>query len=130
MCSAAGFDIHSLDVDHSDLVAGYDTALVKVETMLGLGLLLALEVLLDGVALEDDPVCLVFDLHLHLFGDGGVVSDVEMGVVFGLLCSVLPDVRTQYSPCSCVYDVGARVESSQCVSAFYIDLALDCLADD
>lgn len=82
------------------------------------------------MALEDDPVCLVFDLHLYLFGDGGVVSDIEMGIVFCLLCSVLPDVRTQYSPCSCVYDVGARVESSQCVSAFNVDLALNCLADD
>lgn len=81
------------------------------------------------MAFEDDPVCLVFDLHLYLFGDGGVVSDIEVGVVFGLFCSILPDMRAQHSPCSCIDNVGARVEGSQCVSAFNVDLALDCLTD-
>lgn len=125
MCSAASLHIHSLNVDHSNLVAGHDTALVKIEAMFGLGFLLAFEVLLDGVALEDDPVCLVLDLHLYLLSDGGVVSDIEVGVVFGLFGSVLPDVGAEHSPCSCVNDVGARVEGPQRVSAFYVYLALD-----
>lgn len=93
MRSAAGLHVHILDIDHSDLVAGYDTALIQVESVFGLGLLLALEVLPDGMAFEDYPVCLVLDLHFDLFGDGGVVSDVQVGVVFGLLRAVLPDVR-------------------------------------
>lgn len=129
MCSAASLNIHSLNIDHSNLIAGHNTALVKVESVFGLGFLLAFEVFLDGVALEDDPVCLVLDLHLYLLGDGGVVSDIEVGVVFSLLGSVLPDVGAEHSPCSCVDDVGARVEGSQSVSAFYVDLALDWLAD-
>ena len=129
MRSAAGLNIHPLNIDHSDFVARHDTALVQVKSMLGLGLLLALEVLPDGVALQDNPVSLVLDLHLDLLGDGGVVGDVEVRVIFGLLCAVLPDVRAQDSPRRCVDDVGARVEGSQRVSALNVDLALDWLAD-
>lgn len=128
--AAACLHIYSLDVDHSDFVAWHDTALVQVEAVLGLGLLLALEVFVDWVSLKDDPVCLVLDLHLDLLGDGGVVSDIEMCVIFGLLGAVLPDVRAEHSPGRCVDDVGAGVEGSEGVSAFDVDLSLDGLADD
>ena len=49
--------------------------------MLGFCLLLWLEVLLDGVTFQDDSVGFVLDLHLHLFGNGSIVGDVEVGVM-------------------------------------------------
>ena len=97
--------------------------------MLGLCLFLALEVFVDWVALEDDSVCFVLDLHLYLFGDGGVMSDIEMGIVFGLLGSVLPDVRTKDASRSRIDYVGSGVEGSEGVSAFNIDLSLNWLAN-
>lgn len=128
--AAACLHVDSFDVDDSDLVTWHNTALVKIEAVLGLCLLLALEVFLDWMALKDDPVCFVFDLHFDLFCDGRVMSDVKMGIVFGLFCSVLPDVRTKHASCSRIDNVSSSVEGSEGVSAFDIDLSLNWLADD
>lgn len=67
--SAAGLHINTLDINHADLIARHDTALVEVEAMLGLCLLLAFEVLADGMGFEDDAVGFILDLHFLLLGD-------------------------------------------------------------
>lgn len=127
--SAAGLHVDSFDIHHTDLVARDDTSLIEIESVLGLCLLLALEVLSNGVTLEDDAVGLVLDLHFHLLTDGGVVGDIQMGVVFSLLRTVLPDVRTQDASSSCVDNVSSSVEGTQGVSSLNVDLSLHCLPD-
>lgn len=81
MSSAARFDINSLDVHYSNFVSRDDASLIEIKPMLGFCLLLGLEVLLDGVTFQDDPVGFVLDLHLHLFGNGSIMGDVEVGVM-------------------------------------------------
>lgn len=127
--SAACLHIDSFDIDHTNLVSRDDTSLVEIESMLGLSLLLALEVLPDGVALEDDAIGLILDLHLHLLADGGVVGDIQMGVILSLLSTVLPDVRAQDPPSCCIDNVCSSVEGTQGVSSLDINLSLHRLAD-
>lgn len=127
MSSAACLHVHPLNVHHSDLVARHNTSLIQVEAVLRLRLFLPLEVLADGVRLEHYSVCFVFDLHLYFFGDGGVVSDVQVSVVLSLLGPVLPDVRTKHPPGSSVDDVSTSMEGPQSISTLHVDLSLGTL---
>lgn len=97
--------------------------------MLSLCLLLAFEVLCDGVALEDDAIGFILNLHLYLLADGGVVGDIQMGIILSLLSTILPDVRTQDASSSCVDDMCSSVEGTQGVSSLNINLSLHCLPD-
>ena len=127
--SAAGLDIDSLDIDDPDGISRDNSTLVEVETVLGLGLLLAFEVFADGMSFQHNPIGFIFDLQFDFLGKGGVVGDIEMSIVFGLFGSVLPDVRTQDSPGRSVYDMGASVESPKCVPPVLIDTAKHLAAD-
>lgn len=125
MGAAAGLDVDALDVDDSDSVAWDDTALIEVESVLGLSLLLAFEVLSDGVTLQDDPIGFVFDFHLNFLADGGVMSDIQVSILFSFLGSVLPDMRTKDSSRSSVHDVGACVECSQGIPSLDVDFSVN-----
>jgi hypothetical protein len=56
------------------------------------------------------------------------VGDIEMGVVFCFLGTVLPDVRTQHLAGSRVDDVGASVEGAEGISSLDVNLAVHGLA--
>lgn len=51
-----------------------------------------------------------------------------MCIVFGFLGSVLPNVWTEYSSCRSKHNVGACVETAQCVPSLFIYDTFDCFA--
>lgn len=57
------------------------------------------------------------------------MGDIQMGVIFSLLSTILPDVRTQDPSGSCVDDMCSSMESTQGISSFHIDLSIHCLTD-
>lgn len=50
-----------------------------------------------------------------------------MSIVFSLLGSVLPDVRTKDSPGSSIDDMSTSMEGPQSIPTLHINLSLDCL---
>lgn len=78
MSSATGFSIDTLNIDNSELIARYYTTLIKMETILELGLSLVHERLGDRVAIVDDSIGLILDGHFFLLAQGLVMSDIQV----------------------------------------------------
>lgn len=97
--------------------------------MLGLGLLLSLEVLVNWVGLQNYPVGLVLNLHLHFLCNRRVVGNVQVSIVLSLLCSVLPNVRSKYSSCSSIDNMSSGMESSKSISTLNVNLSWGSLAN-
>lgn len=121
MSTAAGFDVSVFDVDDSELVTGDDTTLVESETEFKLSLGLVHEVLLDGLGSEDNSVGFVFNFDFFLLGDTGIMGDVQMGLVDGLLSTSLPDVGSEDLSAGSEDDVSGSVMVSELSSSFFID---------
>ena len=94
MSTAASFDINPFDIHNSNSVTWNNTPLVQVKTEFRLCFLFAFKVLTNWVSFQDDLVSFVLNLHLNLFGQGSVMSDVQMSVVFSFFSTVLPNMRT------------------------------------
>lgn len=120
--TAAGFGVDTLDVDDSQGVAGDDTTLVEMETVLLLSVSLVHEVFVDGVAVVDDSVGLIFNGALIFLRDTLEMSDVQMGTLDGLLGTILPDVGSKDLSAGGKDDMGASVMSTELASAFHIDV--------
>jgi hypothetical protein len=69
MSTTTGLDVNAFDVHDSNCITGNNTSLIQVKPMLSFGFLLAFEVFSDGVALQDDPIRLIFNFHLDFFAD-------------------------------------------------------------
>ena len=67
--SAASLNIDSFDVHNSDSVAGNNTSLIEVESMLRFSFFLTLEIFADRMAFQNDSVGLVLNLHFFFFGN-------------------------------------------------------------
>lgn len=130
MGTTACLNIDVLNVYDSDCVAGNDTSLIKVETELLLSSLLVFEVFSDWMALQNNLVSLVFDLHFFLLTDGFVVSDINVSIVFSLLSTVLPDMRTENSSCGSIYNVSTSVEADEGVSSFLVNFSNNLLTNN
>lgn len=57
-------------------------------------------------------VGLVFYLHLDVLGDGRVVGDVNMSIVFSLFGTMLPNMRTKNPTSRSVHNMRASVEGT------------------
>jgi len=68
MRATTSLNINILNIYHSKVVARNNTALVKPETKLPFCLGFVHKVFLDRMALQNDSVGLVLDLHLLVFG--------------------------------------------------------------
>ena len=90
MGTAASLGINTIDVYDSERVAWDDTALVEVESEFLLCFSLVHEILVDGVAVINDSVSLIFNSSLFLLGDTLEVSDVQVSALNGLLGTILP----------------------------------------
>lgn len=119
--ATAGFSVDTFNVHDSELVAGYHTTLVKMETVAPLGLSLVHESLVDGGAVVDDPVGRVLNGSLLLFAQALEVRDIKMGLLGRLLGTMLPDVWAQDLSASSKYDVGARVMGLELFAATLIN---------
>lgn len=125
MSTAAGFDVSIFDVNDSELVTGDDTTLVESETKFKLSLGLVHEVLLDGLGSEDNSVGFVFNFDFFLLGDTGIMGDVQMGLVDGLLSTSLPDVGSEDLSAGSKDDVSGSVMVSELSSSFFVDRTSD-----
>ena len=128
--TAASLGIGVSNVDDTESVAGDDTTLVEVETVLLLGLILGLGVLGDGLASTNSLVGLALDLHELLVGQGSIMGDIEVSLVDLLAGTVLPDVRAEHLAGGSVDKVGGGVVDAELVTTLGIDVAGDGLADE
>lgn len=67
-----------------------------MEAVFLLSLCLVHEVLIDGVAVVDNSIGLIFNGSLLVLGDALEVSNVKMSAFDGLLGTILPDVRSEH----------------------------------
>ena len=119
--AAAGLGIHTLDVDHSQGVARDDTALVEVESEFLLCFCLVHEILVNGVAVIDDSVSLIFNCSLFLLGYALEVSDVQMSALYGLLGAILPHVRSEHLAARGEHNVRAGMVCAELLAAVGVD---------
>ena len=93
--TAAGLCIDTVDVYNSERVAWDDTTLVEVESEFLLSFSLVHEILVNGVAVINNSVSLIFNSSLFLLGDTLEVSDVQVSTLNGLLGTILPHMRSE-----------------------------------
>lgn len=65
---------------------------------------------------------MVFDLHFFVLGQALEVRDVQVSLVNGLLCTMLPNMRSQDLPARCENDVRASVVRLQLLASILIDI--------
>ena len=116
--AAAGLGIHTLDVDHSEGVARDDTSLVEVESEFLLCFCLVHEILVNGVAVIDDSVSLIFNGSLFLLGYALEVSYVQVSTFYGFLGAILPHVRSEYLAARGEHNVRAGMVCAELLAAF------------
>lgn len=109
MRATTGLRVHVGNVHNSERVAGNDTTLVEREAVLKLGLSFVHKTLGDGMALHNKSVSLVFDLHLFLFGETAVVSDIQVSLLGGLLGTSLPNVGPENAAARSKYEMSSRM---------------------
>lgn len=127
--TTASLCVDSLDVDDTKRVAWNDTALVEGETELELSLSLVHESLRDVVSIVNQSVGGILNLLFLLTSQALEVSDVKMSLLFGLLGTSLPDVRSKHLATRCEYQMSSSVMSLQLSASFSIDGAESGLAD-
>ena len=108
MSTAACLSVDTFDIDDAERVAWYDTTLVKRETVFTLSFGLIHKAFRDVVTIIDQPVSLILYLLLLLASETLIVCDIKVGLLLCLLCTSLPDMRSE--------DLAARSEDQMCTS--------------
>lgn len=108
MSTAACLSVDTFDIDDAEGVAWYDTSLIKRETIFALSFSLVHKTFRDVVTIIDQSVGSILNLLLLLSSQTLVVCDIKMSLLLGLLCTSLPDVRSE--------DLAARSEDQMCSS--------------
>lgn len=119
--ATTGLRVHASDVHDSERVAGDDTTLVEGEAVLELGLGFVHEALGNAMALHNESVSLVLDLHLFLLRETAVVSDVQVGLLGGLLGTSLPHVGSENAPARSKYEMSSCVMRLQLHSSLHVN---------
>ena len=88
--TAASLCIDTVDVYDSERVAWDDTTLIEVESEFLLSFSLVHEILVNGVAVINYSVSLIFNSSLFLLGDTFEVSDVQVSALNCLFGTILP----------------------------------------
>ena len=108
MSTAACLSVDTFDIDDAEGVAWDNTSLIKRETVFALSFGLVHKTFADIVTIIDQSVGSILDLLLLLSSQTLIVCDIKMSLLLGLLCTSLPDVRSE--------DLAARSEDQMCSS--------------
>ena len=110
--TAACLGINTIDVDNSERVAWNNTTLVEMEAELLLSFCLVHEVLVNGVAVINNSISLIFDSSLFLLSDALEMSDVQVSAFNRFLGTILPDVRSKDLTARCENNMSTCMVSS------------------
>ena len=108
MSTAACLSVDTFDIDDTKGVAWDNTSLIKRETVFALSFGLVHKAFRDVVTIIDQSVGSILDLLLLLSSQTLVVCNVKMSLLLSLLCTSLPDMRSE--------DLAARSEDKMCSS--------------
>jgi hypothetical protein len=125
MRATASLSINSLNINDPQRIAWNDTSLVQMESIFEFCLGLVHKRFVDGMALEHDPICLIFNGHLLLPCQGVEMGDIYVSAVHVLFSTGLPYVRAEDSAACCEDYVGAGVETAEGVSPLGVDFSFD-----
>ena len=129
MSTTTCLNINTLNVNNSDSVTRNNAALIKVESMLLFSSLLVLKIFRNWMSFKNNFISFILDLHFLLFSNRLIVSNINMSIMFSLLSTMLPNMRTKNSTSSSVHNMCTCVETSQRVSSFSVNFTNNFLTN-
>ena len=130
MGSATGLSINTVNIDHSEGVAGDHSTLIEGKSILSLSLSLIHKGLRDTVTLHNQTVAMILDSNFFFLGQTLVVSNVYVGLLCGLLSTSLPAVGSEHFTARSKDEMSAGMVSLQLHSPLHVDLASDALSNN
>lgn len=130
MSTTTCLNINTLNVNNSDSVTRNNTSLIEVESMLFFSSLLVLKVFRNWMSLKNNFISFILNLHFFFFSNRLIVSNINMSIMFSLLSTMLPNMWTKNSTSSSIHNMCTCVETSQCVSSFFVNSTNNFLTDN
>ncbi len=130
MSTAACLNINTLNINNSNSISWHNTTLIQVKSKLFFSSLFIFKILANRMSFQDNLISLILNLHFRLFTNRLIMRDINMSIMFSLFRTMLPNMRTENSSCSSIYNVSTSMETDKSVSSFLINLSYNFFANN